>query len=66
MTAPDAVQSSTMTHRWPLTTDARAHFLEEIARMREDLAVLTGQGLEEEIVRPPLRPACQEPRSIDA
>jgi transcription elongation GreA/GreB family factor len=42
------------TQSWPLTSDARTHLAEEIARMREDLTFLTGQGLEEGIVRLPV------------
>lgn len=52
---PDtASQPIEKTRLWPLTSDARSQLIEEIARVREDIALLTGQGLEEGIVRPPV------------
>ena len=50
-TSADAIQR---TRSWPLTSDAESHLAEEIARMRGDLTFLTGQGLEEGIVRLPV------------
>ena len=52
---PDiAAQTIERTRPWPLTSGARSQLIEDIARMREDLTSLTGQGLEEGIVRLPV------------
>lgn len=39
---------------WPLTTEARERLIDEIARVRQELSSLVGQGLEEGIVRLPV------------
>lgn len=39
---------------WPLTSAARSRLIDEISRIRRDLSELTGQGLEEGIVRLPV------------
>jgi transcription elongation GreA/GreB family factor len=49
-----AAQTIEKTRPWPLTSDARSQLIEEIARVREGLSSLTGQGLEEGIVRLPV------------
>lgn len=52
---PDnAAQTIQKTRLWPLTSDARRRLIEELARVREDLTSLTGQGLEEGIVQLPV------------
>jgi transcription elongation GreA/GreB family factor len=52
---PDiAAQTIEKTRPWPLTSAARSKLIDDIARMREDLTSLTGQGLEEGIVRLPV------------
>ena len=52
--ADNAAQPIARTRSWPLTSAARDDLLEEIVRLRRDLASLTGQGLEEGIVRLPV------------
>src|SRR3954471_20815569 len=49
-----AAQRIEKTSGFPLTTEALRQLVDEIARMREDLSSLTGQGLEEGIVRLPV------------
>ncbi len=39
---------------WPLTSDAQSKLIDEIARLRHEVAALSGQGLEEGIVRLPI------------
>jgi transcription elongation factor GreA len=40
--------------RWPLTRAARERLADEIVRVRQELAAMTGQGLEEGILRLPI------------
>jgi transcription elongation factor GreA len=52
---PDtAIRTTENARLWPLTSDARSQLIDEIARLRQDIASLTGQGLEEGIVRLPV------------
>ena len=44
---------------WTMTTEAMTLLIDEIARLREDLAMLTGQGLEEGVVRLPVANAAR-------
>jgi transcription elongation GreA/GreB family factor len=49
-----ATQSSGSPRRWPITSDARTRLIDEIARLRRDLAAVANQGLEEGIVSLPV------------
>lgn len=49
-----AVARSESAQAWPLTKEALERLVDEIAQLRQDLSSLTGQGLEEGIVRLPV------------
>ncbi len=51
---PQIATQTEKARAWPLTSDARTRLIDEIARVRDDLVALTGQGLEEGIVRLPV------------
>ena len=49
-----AVQSFERTPTWPLTREAWDRLIEDVAQLRAELVLMTGQGLEEGIVRLPV------------
>ena len=50
----NAVQPIEDARPWPLTRQAWDELVDEVARLREDVTLMTGQGLEEGIVRLPV------------
>lgn len=49
-----AAQSIAPARSWPLTSEARDRLVDEVARLRESVSTMAGQGLEEGIVRLPV------------
>ena len=45
--AIDTVRTLDRTGTWPLTQEALTRLVDEVARLREDLTTMTGQGIEE-------------------
>jgi transcription elongation GreA/GreB family factor len=50
---------------WPLTSDARGALVTEIAKLRQDLTTLAGQGLEEGILSLPVAKAARRLETLD-